>query len=101
MRAVTSASCAGERGAGGGGAAVLPDDGAVDRRAGARSQISVVSRWLVMPIAATSADAAARLGERLAQHGDGVAPEILGVVLDPAGGAGNAAAGRAARWRPA
>ena len=32
-----------------GSAAVLPDDGAMDRP---RSQISVVSRWLVMPMAA-------------------------------------------------
>ena len=34
-----------------GGAAVLPDDRVVDRLAGARSQTTVVSRWLVIPIA--------------------------------------------------
>ena len=37
------------------GAAVLPDDGVDDRASRARSHTTVVSRWLVMPMAAMSA----------------------------------------------
>jgi hypothetical protein len=46
-----------ERGAGVGGPAVLPDDGVVDGTARARSQMTDVSRWLVMPMAAMLAGA--------------------------------------------
>ena len=50
-----------------------------------RSQTSVVSRWLVMPIAATSLGLDARLAQRRAAGGDDRAPDVLRVVLDPAG----------------
>ena len=50
----------------------------------ARSHTTVVSRWLVMPMAAMSL--AVRLGflQRLAAGGDGRGPDVLGLVLDPA-----------------
>ena len=69
------------------GAPVLPDDGAVDRRGRcARSQTSVVSRWLVMPIAAMSRGLEPGLGERLAAGREHAVPDVLRLVLDPARG---------------
>ena len=86
-----------------GGAAVLPDDGAVRAAAPVRrSHTTTVSRWFVMPIAAivspASRSSAADLAERLDRH----PPDVVGVVLDPARAAGSAAgtrgtSGRAAR----
>ena len=54
----------------------------------ARSHTSVVSRWLVMPMAATCAgvDVAARRVQRVGERADRPTAQIcLGVVLDPAG----------------
>ena len=67
------------------GPPVLPDDG-VARPGGpvARSHSTVVSRWLVMPMAAMSRGADAGLGQRLAQHARLRRPDLVGVVLDPA-----------------
>ena len=75
-----------QRGAGGGGAAVLPDDGLWIGRPVARSQTRVVSRWLVMPMAATSAAPPPACGQRLAQGLDAVREDLLGVVFHPARG---------------
>ena len=67
-------------------AAVLPDDGAVHRVARClRSHSTVVSRWLVMPMAATSlgfrrAARSAALRSRFRRD----APDLLGIVLHPA-----------------
>jgi hypothetical protein len=52
-------------------APVLPDDGVVDRLARGRSQTTVVSRWLVMPMAAMSR-AVTGLAQRLLAGGDNV-----------------------------
>ena len=49
----------------------------------ARSQTTVVSRWLEMPMATMFA-AAAGLRQRLARGRQHRAPDLLGVVLDPA-----------------
>ena len=49
-----------------------------------RSHRMVVSRWLVMPIAAISAAGHARLGQRVARRLADAGPDLLGVVLDPA-----------------
>ena len=69
-----------------GGAAVLPDDGVVDRLAGARSQMTSVSRWLVMPMRGdVGARVDAGLGHRRAHGRDDARPDLLRVVLDPAG----------------
>ena len=51
----------------------------------ARSHTSVVSRWLVMPIAAMSAADAPAFAIAARQVADDRAPQILRVVLDPAG----------------
>ena len=50
-----------------------------------RSQTTTVSRWLVMPIAATSAAFRLRRLERLDGHVALARPDFLGIVLDPAG----------------
>ena len=50
----------------------------------ARSQTIVVSRWLVMPMAAMSRAGDAGLGQRLGATPDCVAQISVGVVLDPA-----------------
>ena len=50
----------------------------------ARSQTSVVSRWLVMPIAAIAAGREAGPLDRGAADGGGRGPDVVGVVLDPA-----------------
>ena len=47
-----------------------------------RSQTTVVSRWLVMPTAATGWS---RRGRQLAEGRDHRVPDVVGVVLDPAG----------------
>ena len=60
-----------------------------------------VSRWLVMPIAATSRAPRPRPGERARGRRERVLPDRLEVVLDPAGAADSAARARAARSRPA
>ena len=74
-----------QRGAERRGAPVLPDDGVVDRLAGARGPTArVVSRWLVMPMAAMSLAVQPGLGQRLARHRELRGPDLLGVVLDPA-----------------
>ena len=52
----------------------------------ARSHTTVVSRWLVMPIAAMSFAVSARLLQRLAADRDGRGPDVLRLVLDPARG---------------
>jgi hypothetical protein len=49
-----------------------------------RSQTTVVSRWLVMPIAAMSAAFKAGLRHRPAHGVDGRRPEVFRIVLDPA-----------------
>ena len=69
-----------------GGAAVLPDDGVVRPALPvARSHSTVVSRWLVMPIAGDVGAELARRRARCAAGRDDVAPDLLRVVLDPAG----------------
>ncbi len=50
----------------------------------ARSHTTVVSRWLVMPIAAMSRAVDVRLGERLVQHAGLRRPDLRRIVLDPA-----------------
>ena len=50
-----------------------------------RSQTIVVSRWFVMPMAATSCGRTLRAAERLDRDGDLRGPDFLRVVLDPAG----------------
>ena len=50
----------------------------------ARSQTTVVSRWLVMPMAAMSFARDVRLVQRLAAGGDGGSPDVLRLMLDPA-----------------
>jgi hypothetical protein len=50
----------------------------------ARSHTTTVSRWLVMPIAAISLAESRPLGDRLARGRERVAPDILGIMLDPA-----------------
>ena len=52
----------------------------------ARSHTTVVSRWLVMPIAAMSFGLDAGLLQRLAAGRERRGPDVLGLVLDPAGG---------------
>jgi hypothetical protein len=67
------------------GAAVLPDDRVV--QIGwpvSRSQTTVVSRWLVMPMAATSRGRPGR-GRAPRPPRDLRGPDLLRVVLDPAG----------------
>ena len=49
-----------------------------------RSHSTAVSRWLVMPIAAISVGGEAGRGDRLPADRQRVAPDVLGVVLDPA-----------------
>ncbi len=51
-----------------------------------RSQISVVSRWLVMPMAAMSAAEIPAFSMRRARGARDGGPEVLRVMLDPAGG---------------
>ncbi len=51
----------------------------------ARSHTTVVSRWLVMPIAATSPACAPRAYERAVDHLARALPHLARVVLDPAG----------------
>src|SRR3546814_2285626 len=46
-------------------------------------QATTVSRWLVMPIAAIRS--AARSGDHLDGAGERCTPDLVGVVLDPAG----------------
>ena len=50
-----------------------------------RSQTMVVSRWLVMPMAAMSFGRDLRAAERLDGDADLRRPDLLRVVLDPAG----------------
>jgi hypothetical protein len=50
-----------------------------------RSQTSVVSRWLVMPMAAMSAARSPAFSIAGAGGGGGRGPEVGGRVLDPAG----------------
>ena len=52
----------------------------------ARSHTTVVSRWLVMPIAAMSLAFEPGLFQRLAADRDRRGPDVLGLVLDPARG---------------
>ena len=68
-----------------GGAPVLPDDGPVAGPAApARSQATAVSRWLVMPRAATD-DPGRRERDRRPRPGwPARRPDLVGVVLDPA-----------------
>ena len=51
----------------------------------AGSHTQTVSRWLVIPTAASSARAHAGVVERLARHRLRDLPDLRGVVLDPAG----------------
>ena len=74
-----------EFGAAIGGAPILPDDGVVDRLAGARSQTIVVSRWLAISIPAIVAGAADRFADGVARGRQRRLPQVLGIVLDPAG----------------
>ena len=65
-----------------GGAPVLPHDGPVQRAGRCeRFHATTVSRWLVMPMAATGSSSA---GAQLAQRGPHRVPDLVGVVLDPA-----------------
>ena len=67
-----------------GGAPVLPDDGAMERPSG---RALPQHRRLALIGDADGGDVARRdagLRHRLAADGDGVAPNLLGVVLDPA-----------------
>ena len=50
-----------------------------------RSKATRVSRWLVMPMAATVSPALGQAGADLGQGGPHGAPDLGGVVLDPAG----------------
>ena len=50
-----------------------------------RSKATRVSRWLVMPMAATVSPASARRAPGLGQGGAHGVPDLGGVVLDPAG----------------
>ena len=50
-----------------------------------RSHTMVVSRWLVMPMAATSRGFNLRAAERLDGDADLRRPDLLRIVLDPAG----------------
>ena len=52
----------------------------------ARSHTTVVSRWLVMPIAAMSFAFRPAFFQRLAADRDGRGPDVLRLVLDPARG---------------
>ena len=47
---------------------VLPDDRVVDGSPVSRSQTTVVSRWLVMPIAEMSPASSVGVGQRAADH---------------------------------
>ena len=68
------------------GAAVLPDDGVADRLARSlRSHTTVVSRWLVMPMAAMSAAPTFAFVQRLGRDARLRGPDLARVVLDPAG----------------
>ncbi len=67
----------------------------------ARSQTIVVSRWLVMPIAAMSLGADAGLRHRVAHGRDRRRPDLLRIVLDPARRRIDLARTPAARSRPA
>ena len=87
------------------GAPVLPDDGVVDAaRRSARSQTIVVSRWLVMPMAATSARPTPRLAPApRARTPSCDCARSRRVVLDPAGlrdRSGGTRAARSRRTRP-
>ena len=64
--------------------AALPDDGVRHGLPVLRSQSTVVSRWLVTPIAAMSAGSRLRAGERLASPSRAATPDRLGIVLDVA-----------------
>ena len=68
-----------------GGAAVLPDERAVQRLAGRRVPAQTVSRWLVIPTAVELARADAGVLERLAGDRARDVPDLRRVVLDPAG----------------
>ena len=59
-----------------------------------RSQTTTVSRWFVMPIAAIGLARVAQLGRDLGERLDRDAPDVVGVVLDPARAAGSAAGTR-------
>ena len=74
------------------GAPVLPDDRVVHRAAGARSHSTVVSRWLVMPIAAIGRPRAAAIASR--QVATTRPPDFLRIVLDPARAADRSGAAR-------
>ena len=50
-----------------------------------RSQTTVVSRWFVMPMAAMSRGCRCGAAERLDGDGELRRPDLLRVVLDPAG----------------
>ncbi len=63
-----------------------------------RSQTSVVSRWLVMPMAAMSSGLEAGAFDGAAGDGGGGGPDVGGVVLDPARTAGSAGGTPPARW---
>ncbi len=68
-----------------GRAAVLPHDRPVHGPTPVvRSQTTTVSRWLVMPIAATVSPSSAMRGRDLAERLEGGRPDVVGVVLDPA-----------------
>ena len=69
-----------------GRAAVLPDDGVVDglRRSGGPRR-TVVSRWLVMPMAAMSAASTPAWASACRATSSWAGPDLLRVVLDPAG----------------
>ncbi len=72
-----------ELGADVGRAPVLPDDGPVQRLPVERSNATRVSRWLVMPMAATVPP---RIGEAASHLGQGGAhglPDLDRIVLDP------------------
>ena len=67
------------------GAAILPDDRVADRLPGIAVPDDVVSRWLVMPIAAMSRGAQLRAAERFDRDRDLRGPDLLRIVFDPAG----------------
>ena len=64
---------------------VLPDDGVGTGRPFSWSHTTVVSRWLVMPTAATSRGRRRGLAEGFDRGRDLARPDLLGIVLDPAG----------------
>ena len=66
------------------GAAVLPDDRGGEGAPGA-SHSTVVSRWLAMPIAATSRAATPALASASRAAVELGAQDVLGIVLDPVG----------------